>query len=190
VKSVCVYCGSSSGRSPKYAEAARAFATLLAHQGLTLVYGGGNVGLMGVVADAALAAGGRVIGVIPEQLVRREIAHRGVTELHVVQTMHERKALMAEKSDAFATLPGGFGTLDELCEMITWAQLGHHSKPCALLNLDGYFDGLLAQVDRAVADGFTKPEYRPFVRVAQDTAGLLAALRRPLHAVTGPSIRP
>lgn len=190
MKSVCIYCGSSAGRDPVYAEAAKSFSTLLAREGIAVVYGGGNVGLMGICADAALAAGGRVIGVIPEDLLRREIAHRGVTELHVVKTMHERKALMAEKSDAFAALPGGFGTLDELCEMITWGQLGHHVKPCGLLNLRGYFDGLLMQVDRAVEAGFTKDEHRSMLRVATDPGGLLAELRAYRPAYTPKWITP
>ncbi len=190
MKSVCIYCGSSAGRDPVYAEMAVRFSTLLAREGITVVYGGGNVGLMGICADAALSAGGRVIGVIPEDLLRREIAHRGVTELHVVKTMHERKALMAERSDAFAALPGGFGTLDELCEMVTWGQLGHHVKPCGLLNLRGYYDGLLAQVNRAVEEGFTKPEHRTMLRVADTPEALLEALRSYRPAYTPKWITP
>jgi len=154
VKSVCVFCGSSDGARPAYADAARAFGRMLAVRGLTLVYGGGNVGMMRQLADAVLEAGGRVVGVIPEQLVDRERAHRGVSELRVVGSMHERKALMVALSDAFIALPGGFGTLDELFEVLTWAQLGLHHKPCALLNVDGYFDHLVSLVERARVDGF------------------------------------
>ena len=154
MKSVCVFCGSSDGARPAYADAARAFGRMLAVRGLTLVYGGGNVGMMRQLADAVLEAGGRVVGVIPEQLVDRERAHRGVSELRVVGSMHERKALMVALSDAFIALPGGFGTLDELFEVLTWAQLGLHDKPCALLNVDGYFDHLVSLVERARVDGF------------------------------------
>ena len=154
MKSVCVFCGSSDGARPAYADAARAFGRMLAMRGLTLVYGGGNVGMMRQLADAVLEAGGRVVGVIPEQLVDRERAHRGVSELRVVGSMHERKALMVALSDAFIALPGGFGTLDELFEVLTWAQLGLHHKPCALLNVDGYFDHLVSLVERARVDGF------------------------------------
>lgn len=154
MKSVCVFCGSSDGARPAYADAARAFGRMLAVRGLTLVYGGGNVGMMRQLADAVLEAGGRVVGVIPEQLVDRERAHRGVSELRVVGSMHERKALMVALSDAFIALPGGFGTLDELFEVLTWAQLGLHHKPCALLNVDGYFDHLVSLVERARVDGF------------------------------------
>jgi uncharacterized protein (TIGR00730 family) len=154
VKSVCVFCGSSDGTRPAYADDARAFGRMLAVRGFTLVYGGGNVGTMRHLADAALEAGGQVVGVIPEQLVDRERAHRGVTELRVVGSMHERKALMVALSDAFIALPGGFGTLDELFEVLTWAQLRLHHKPCALLNVDGYFDDLVSLVERAREEGF------------------------------------
>ncbi len=152
--SVCVFCGSSDGSRPVYAAAARALGRILAERGLTLVYGGSNVGMMRELADAALRAGGGVIGVIPEQLVGRERAHRGVTELRIVGSMHERKALMVELSEAFIALPGGVGTLDELFEVLTWAQLGLHHKPCALLNVDGYFDDLVSLIERARRDGF------------------------------------
>jgi uncharacterized protein (TIGR00730 family) len=141
---LCVFCGSSTGRHPAFADAAQVLATELARRNIEIVYGGGNIGLMGVVADAALAAGGRVIGVIPEGLVARELAHPGVSALHVVASMHERKALMADLSDGFIALPGGFGTLEEFCEVVTWTQLGIHQKPCGLLNVEGYYDGLLA----------------------------------------------
>lgn len=143
VKSLCVYCGSSTGQSPVYARAAVQCGSALAARGITLVYGGGNIGLMGIMADAALAAGGKVIGVIPQALVKRELAHRGLTELHTVCTMHERKQKMADLSDAFLALPGGVGTMDEFFEILTWLQLGIHSKPVGLLNTAGFYAGLL-----------------------------------------------
>jgi uncharacterized protein (TIGR00730 family) len=149
----------------------------IARRGSRLVFGGGHVGLMGVVADAVLRAGGRVTGVIPESLLTKELAHLGLTELHVVGSMHERKALMAELSDGFVALPGGFGTLDELCEAITWAQLGIHRKPCALLDVDGYFAPLLALFDHAVSEGFVRPEHRRLVLHHTDPDTLLDALR-------------
>jgi uncharacterized protein (TIGR00730 family) len=154
VTSVCVFCGSSGGGRAVYTDAARSTGRALARRGLTLVYGGSNVGMMRHLADAALEAGGRVVGVIPEQLVGWERAHRGLTELHVVASMHERKALMVRLSDAFLALPGGFGTLDEFFEVLTWAQLGLHDKTCALLNVDGYFDHLISLIERARQDGF------------------------------------
>ena len=152
--SVCVFCGSSDGARPAYGAAARALGRVLAERGLTLVYGGSNVGMMRQLADAAMRAGGRVIGVIPEHLVGWERAHHGVTELRVVGSMHERKALMIELSDAFIALPGGVGTLDELFEVLTWAQLGLHRKPCGLLDVEGYFGDLVRLIDRAREDGF------------------------------------
>ena len=160
---LCVFCGSSTGLDPAFASAARALATELAARGIDVVYGGGNVGLMGIVADAALAAGGRVIGVIPHALVTRELAHRGVTELHVVDSMHERKALMARLSDGFIALPGGFGTLEEFCEAVTWTQLGVHAKPCGLLNVAGFYDGLLSFLEHALAEEFLRPTHREIV---------------------------
>ena len=166
----CVFCGSAQGRSPRYRDTAEHVGRTLAERGIGLVYGGGNVGLMGAVADAAVRAGGEAIGVIPRRLAEREVAHDGLTQLHVVETMHERKALMTELSDAFLTLPGGFGTLDELFEAITWRQLGFHDKPCGLLDVDGYFDGLLAFIDRAVDDGFVRPGDRSRL-VRGDDAG-------------------
>jgi uncharacterized protein (TIGR00730 family) len=158
MKAVCVYCGSSDGRLPEYGQAGAALGRELAARRLTLVYGGGNVGIMRRVADAALEAGGRVIGVIPEHLVGWERAHRDVTELHVVKSMHERKALMVALSDAFIAMPGGFGTLDELFEALTWGQLRLHRKPCAMLNVAGYFDSLVAMLARARQDGFLYDE--------------------------------
>lgn len=160
MRSVCVYCGSNPGSRPIYTERAIALGDRLARDGLALVYGGGNVGLMGVVADAVLAAGGEVIGVIPEQLVGWEVAHRGVTRLEVVPNMHERKARMFDLSDGFVALPGGFGTLDEMFEMLTWRQLGIGNKPCAFLDVDGFYAPLVAMMDRMVAEGFVHAEQR------------------------------
>jgi len=160
VKAVCVYCGSSMGALPIYAERAAMLGARLAREGLTLVYGGGNVGLMGVVADAALSAGGDVVGVIPEQLVGWEVAHRGLARLEIVGTMHERKARMFDLSDAFVALPGGFGTLDEMFEMLTWRQLGLGDKPCAFLDVDDYYAPLMAMLDRMLQQGFLREEHR------------------------------
>lgn len=176
LRSVCVFCGSSAGRDPAYAAAARELGTRLAAEGRTLVYGGGRVGLMGVLADAALAGGGHVIGVIPEALAAREVAHRGLGELRVVPSMHTRKALMADLAEAFVALPGGFGTLDELFEIVTWAQLGIHAKPIGLLDVKGYFDPLLAFAERAVADAFVRPEHRGLLVVDTDVGRLLERL--------------
>jgi uncharacterized protein (TIGR00730 family) len=167
MKSVCVFCGSRPGNGAVYAEAAKALARELVRRGLHLVYGGGNVGLMGIVADAVLDAGGEVVGVIPQMLVSKEIAHAGLTRLHVVGSMHERKALMAELSDAFVALPGGFGTLEEFCEIVTWSQLGLHPKPCGLLNVNGYYDSLLAFLDESVREGFVRDQHRDLVLVGR-----------------------
>jgi uncharacterized protein (TIGR00730 family) len=172
LRSVCVFCGSSFGNRPEYAEAAAQFGELLGRRGIQLVYGGGNVGLMGVLADAALAAGGRVIGVIPQMLVDRELAHRG-TDLRIVSSMHERKALMAELSDAFVALPGGLGTYEELCEVLTWAQLAIHNKPVGCLDVLGYFQPLAAMLDHAVAEGFLRPDQRRGLIVETDGVKLL-----------------
>lgn len=158
--SLCVYCGSSSGKHPEYIEQARAFGTEMARRGITLIYGGGKVGLMGAVADALLAAGGKVVGVIPRQLVEREVAHPGLTEMHVVETMHQRKTRMYELSDAFVALPGGFGTMDEMFEMLTWAQLGLHRYPCAFLDVRGYYAPLREMMDHMVHEGFVRAEHR------------------------------
>jgi uncharacterized protein (TIGR00730 family) len=170
---ICVFCGASPGRDPAYAELAREVGAGLAGRGIGVVYGGGRVGLMGTVADAALAGGGEVIGVIPSRLVDRELAHRGGTDLRVVDTLHERKAMMADLSDGFIALPGGFGTLEELAEVVSWAQLGLHAKPIGLLGR-GYWDGLLAWVDHAVAEGFVAPHLRGLVAVDPDLDALLA----------------
>ena len=160
MRSICVYCGSNAGSKPVYTERAIALGTRIAKEGLALVYGGGNVGLMGVVADAVLEAGGEVIGVIPEQLVNWEVAHKGVTRLEVVANMHERKARMFDLADGFVALPGGFGTLDEMFEMLTWRQLGIADKPCAFLDVDGFYAPLLAMMDRMVEERFLHPEQR------------------------------
>lgn len=171
-----VFCGSNSGTNPAYTCAARQLGALLAEEKIGLVYGGGNVGLMGEIANAALAAGGEVIGVIPHALALKELAHNGLTDLRIVNTMHERKAMMAQLSGAFIALPGGFGTLDEFCEILTWAQLGLHSKPCALLNVAGYFDPLLALFDIAVREGFLPAQHRAMLRVGDDPQTLLAEI--------------
>ncbi len=175
-RSVCLFCGSNVGARPAYADAANAFGRALAARDITLVYGGGSVGLMRIAAQAALDAGGRVIGVITEQLMAREIGHSGLDQLHVVATMHERKALMAKLSDAFVSLPGGYGTFDEMCEMATWDQLGIQAKPLVMVNLEGYFDGFVAQLDRAVADGLLKAEHRALLACATTVDEALAAV--------------
>ena len=176
MRSVCIYCGSSAGDRPGYVDLAREAGRLLAARGLTLVYGGGRVGLMGVVADAVLAGGGEAIGVIPQRLVDAEVAHLGLTRLEVVESMHARKARMAELADAFVALPGGFGTLDELFEILTWAQLGLHGKPCGLLDVDGYYSPLVAWADQAVARGFVRPVHRALLMVDADMGTLLDRL--------------
>jgi uncharacterized protein (TIGR00730 family) len=175
---VCVFCGANAGAQAVYAEGARHFGRALAGRGLELVYGGGHVGLMGILADAVLEAGGKVIGVIPQSLVTRELAHSRLTELHVVATMHKRKELMADRADAFAALPGGFGTGDELFEVLTWAQLGLHTKPIGLLNVRGFFDPLLAWLDHTVQEGFLRPEHRLLLRCSDDPESLLDVLFR------------
>jgi uncharacterized protein (TIGR00730 family) len=176
IGSVCLFCGSNAGARPAYADAARELGQTLAAHGTTLVYGGGSVGLMRIAAEAALDAGGRVIGVITEQLMKREVGHPGLTELHIVATMHERKALMARLSDAFIALPGGYGTFDELCEMATWDQLGIQAKPLVVVNLEGYFDGFFAQLDRAVEDRLLKPEHRAMLATAGTVDQALVAM--------------
>lgn len=174
MKNICVYCGANYGVREEYADAARRLARYLAGRDIGIVYGGASRGLMGVLADAMLEARGRVIGVIPVLLQSREIAHRGLTGLHVVNSMHERKAMMAELSDAFVALPGGFGTLEEIVEMLTWAQLGIHRKPCGLLNVRGYFDALLGYLQHAEAEGLLRPQHRTMLQVAEDAEELLA----------------
>ena len=171
-----MFCGSSPGTSERYVVAARELGSALAARGVGLVYGGASVGLMGELADSVLVREGEAIGVIPRALVEREIAHPSLTELHVVETMHERKALMSELADAFVALPGGMGTLDELAEAFTWGQLGIHAKPCGLLDVDGFFEHLLAFLDRAVADGFLQREHRDALVVENDANLLLDRL--------------
>lgn len=173
---ICVFCGSSSGNDPVFVEAARDLGRSLAERGLELVYGGGRVGLMGQLADAALAAGGRVHGVIPQRLCDLEVAHQGLSELFVVDTMHARKAMMARLSDAFIALPGGFGTLEELFEVVTWAQIGYHQKPVGILDVAGYYAPLLQFIDHAQATGFVRDVYRPILQHADNLDDLLAQL--------------
>src|SRR6478609_8487346 len=170
---VCVFCGASAGRDPGYVALATHVGAGLAERGIGLVYGGGRVGMMGAVADAALAAGGEVIGVIPRRLVDRELAHRGVTELRVVETLHERKATMSELADGFIALPGGLGTLEELAEVASWAQLGLHDKPIGLLGPAGYWEALLAWLDHAVDEGFVSPANRALLQLDPDLEALL-----------------
>ena len=190
LRRVCVFCGASPGSRPAYADAARGVGRLLAARGVGLVYGGGHVGLMGMVADAVLAAGGEAIGVIPHALAAREIAHGGLSELHVVGSMHERKALMADMADAFVALPGGYGTLDELCEILTWSQLGIHPKPVGLLNVDGYFDPLLAFFDHAVREGFIRESHRALALSETDPERLLERFAAFEPTATGKWITP
>jgi uncharacterized protein (TIGR00730 family) len=182
---VCVFCASSRGSDPAYADVAADLGTTLAVKGIEVVYGGGDVGLMGVVADAALAAGGSVTGVMPEALVAKEIAHRGLTDLRITSSMHERKALMADLADGFIALPGGLGTLDELCEILTWAQLGMHTKPVVLLDVDGFWAPFRMLLDGAVAAGFLRPVHRDMAHVAGSIGEALALLEapppRPVH---------
>jgi hypothetical protein len=175
---LCVFCGSSSGGRVEYRAAAVRLGELLAARGIGLVFGGGHVGLMGVLADAVLRGGGEAVGVIPQALVDKELAHGGLTRLHVVGTMHQRKALMADLADGFAALPGGYGTADEFFEILTWAQLGLHGKPIGLLNVAGFFDPLLAWVERAVGEGFLRGEHRRLLVVAGDAEALLEKLLR------------
>lgn len=175
---VCVFCGSSEGAQTAYRAAAAELGRTLARAGLGVVYGGARVGLMGALADAALAAGGEVIGVIPRGLAAREIAHDGLSRLYVVETMHERKARMAQQSDAFVALPGGYGTLEELFEAVTWTQLGIHAKPCLMMNTQGYFDALLRFLDHAMREGFIQGRHRGAIRVASDARETLRMLGR------------
>ena len=173
LKNICVYCGSSSGKNPAYVESAKQLADVLVERNIGLVYGGAQIGVMGAVANRMLEQGGRVIGVIPEGLLLKEVAHQGLTELHVTKSMHERKALMAEHSEGFIALPGGIGTFEELFEVWTWAQLGFHHKPCGLLNIAGYYDQLIAFLDHAADEGFVKPPHRELLMVEQDPAKIL-----------------
>jgi uncharacterized protein (TIGR00730 family) len=172
-KRICVFCGSSAGADPAFAAAAKAVGDVLACRGVELVYGGGNVGLMGIVADAAIKAGGRVTGVIPQSLVDRELAHKAISDLRIVSSMHERKAMMADLSDAFVALPGGYGTLEEFCEILTWAQLGLHQKPFGLLNVQQFYDSFIAQIDHAVRMKFIRPQHRDLLMTGDTIEGLL-----------------
>jgi uncharacterized protein (TIGR00730 family) len=183
MKRICVFCGSSEGSGPEYRAAAEEMGRELVRRNIGLVYGGGNVGLMGRIADAVLRAGGEVQGVIPENLMAREVGHKGLTKLHVVRSMHERKALMADLSDAFIAMPGGFGTLEEFCEVVTWTQLGQHAKPCGILNVLDFYTPLLAMFDHAVEEQFLKPENRALVLARESPVDLLQALEewRPPH---------
>ena len=181
MNSICVFCGSNAGNQPIYRSEAEKLGRLLAARGIELVYGGGNVGLMGAVADACLEAGGTVVGVIPQALMGKEVAgrpvdHRTLTRLEVVDSMHTRKARMAELSDGFIALPGGFGTFEEFCEILTWGQLGFHAKPMGLLNVNGFYDPLLAMFDRAVADGFLRPQNRAMALADSEIESLLAQM--------------
>ena len=180
MKAICVFTGSSSGVRPEYRAAATELGSLLAARRIRLVYGGARVGLMGAVADAALASGGDVIGVIPAALVAKEVVHTGLTDLRVVDSMHERKALMSDLSDAFVALPGGWGTLEEFFEVLTWAQLGLHRKPCGLLNAEGYFERLLAFLDHTIDEGFVRPQNAELIAVAPTPGELLDRLESPL----------
>jgi uncharacterized protein (TIGR00730 family) len=173
---VCVFCGSSTGVNPVYAEAAKALGMLLARDSITLVYGGGNVGLMGIVADAVMQANGEVIGVIPDFLLKREVGHRGITSLEVVESMHERKKRMADLADAFIALPGGWGTMEELTEVLTWRQLGLVNKAVFILNINNFFDPLLQQLGKMVSEGFVRPEYQKYLQVETSVTTLVAKL--------------
>ena len=176
MRRICVFCGSAVGANTAYADAAREMGRVLVERGISLVYGGGHVGLMGVIADTVLAAGGEAIGVIPHGLAVREVAHKSLTKLHVVGSMHERKAMMASLSDAFVAMPGGFGTYEEFFEAVTWTQLGVHSKPCGLLNVEGFYDPIVSFIDRAVSEQFVKPEYRAAILVDNDPERLVGKL--------------
>lgn len=179
--SVCIFCGTATGNDPVYVEAAREVVRLLVRNGCRLIYGGGKLGLMGVVAEAAIAAGGYVTGIAPKLLVEKEVMHRGLSELHVVETIHERKVMMTGLADAFVVLPGGYGTLDELFEVLTLQQLKVHDKPCGLLNVDGFFDGLVAYLDHATTSGFLQPAYRRMLSVDAAPQALLAKIGVPQH---------
>jgi uncharacterized protein (TIGR00730 family) len=177
MKNITVFCGSNSGFRTEYAEAARNLARLFVSQNIRLVYGGGNVGLMGIIADEVMRAGGEVIGIIPDSLDKKEVGHRAITELRVVGSMHERKAQMAELADGFIAMPGGIGTFEEFFEILTWAQLGFHEKPCAVLNIAGYYDGLLALCDNAVSEGFLRPAHRQLILEDSNPEILLEKMR-------------
>ena len=176
LKSICVFCGSNDGTDPEFAENAVELGKYLAENGIRLVYGGGRVGLMGRIADAVLENGGEVTGIIPYSLAEKEVAHQSLTALHVVDSMHERKAMMENLSDGFIAMPGGFGTFEELCEMITWAQLGLHGKPCGILNVKGYYDGLLEMFDNAMQKAFVRPEHRGLLNASASVEDLMVQM--------------
>ena len=176
MKRICVFCGSGSGASPAYIETAKKIGRIIAARGLGLVYGGARCGLMGAVANAATENGAEVIGVIPEALIEKEVAHVGVSDLRVVGSMHERKMLMSDLADAFIALPGGMGTLEELCEILTWAQLGLHRKPCGLLNVENYYHHLISYFDHATAEGFIRPEHRSLLVIDEEPQALIERL--------------
>lgn len=186
IRAACVFCGSQPGARPAYLQAARELGAQLARRGWTVVFGGGHVGMMGALADSTLAAGGKVIGVIPEHLMRPEVAHQGLTELVVVDSMHTRKRIMASRSDAFIVLPGGFGTFEEMFEMVTWRQLQLHAKPVGLVNVDGYFDHLLAFLQHACGQEFIRPQHRGLLTVDTGVPALLERLERQLAAAPEP----
>jgi uncharacterized protein (TIGR00730 family) len=177
MKRICVFCGSNTGLNPVYLQTAQKVGEFFAENNIELVYGGGRVGLMGKVADSVMQNGGKVVGIIPEALATREIAHAGLTELIVVDSMHERKAMMAELSDGFIALPGGFGTFEELCEIITWAQLGIHQKACGILNIEGFYDNLIALFDHSTSQNFIRPEYRSLVIVDENIENLYSKMK-------------
>ena len=187
---MAVFCGSNPGRRPEYLEVAREMGRALVERGLGLVYGGGNVGLMGAIADEVMAGGREVVGVIPQALMAREVGHTGLTALHVVETMHQRKAMMADLADGFIALPGGFGTFEEFCEVLTWSQLGFHPKPCGLLNVAGYYDPLLALFDHATAEGFVPEAHRALVITETDPRRLLDRFEEFTPPTTSKWIRP
>lgn len=178
MKSICVYCGSNFGGRDSYLKAAQDLGVEMATRSITLIYGGGNVGLMGAIADSVLAAEGKVIGVIPQALVDKEVAHTGLSDLRIVGSMHERKSLMADLADAFIALPGGLGTLEEFCEVVTWTQLGFHQKACGLLNVDGFYDGLLSFLDHATAEKFIRSEHRSIITTGKSPVELIEKLSR------------
>ena len=185
IKSICLFCGASPGTNPAYRNAAAEFGAALAERDIRLIYGGGSVGLMGVAADACLAGGGKVTGVIPRMLMEKEVGHNGVTEMHVVETMHERKALMTEMSDGFVALPGGYGTLDELFESLTWLQLAYHTKPIGLYNVNGFFDGLITFLDHARDERFLRDLHRDSLQVDVNLAALITKLEHANAPDTG-----
>lgn len=185
LKSICLFCGASPGTNPVYRDAATEFGRTLARQNIRLIYGGGSVGLMGVAADACLTNGGEVTGVIPRMLMEKEVGHKGVTQMHVVETMHERKALMTELSDGFVALPGGYGTLDELFESLTWLQLAYHTKPIGLYNVNGFFDGLISFLDHARDERFLRDLHRDSLQVDVNLGALIAKLEHAIAPDTG-----